>query len=206
MTDQTPAQIIAGVAKAVGHVSKTGRNTAQGFNFRGIDAVLNAVGPHLSAAGVTIALEGLDLDYSEVRVGAKQTPMAAVRARCSYVWHTPAGPLVTLTAAEAMDSGDKATAKVLSVALRTNILQTLCLPTDEPDPDTFSYERSEAQPTPAPQQAQQAGTDWVGLAGMAGSVDDIRRLWQQCSSAGQMTEAVDAAMRAAADRVSGVGA
>ena len=202
MTDQqTPAQIIAAVARAVGHVAKTGRNTAQGFNFRGIDAVLNAVGPHLAEAGVAIALEGLDLEYSEVLVGAKRTPMSCVRARCSYVWHTPAGPLVTLTAAEAMDSGDKATAKVLSVALRTNILQTLCLPTDEPDPDTFSYERSEAQPQPQPQPTQQAGTDWIGLAGMADSVDDIRRLWTACSEAGQMTEEIDGAMRAAAGRI-----
>jgi hypothetical protein len=41
-----------------------------------------------------------------------------------------------------MDSGDKATAKAMSVAMRTALLQALCLPTDEPDPDATSYERA----------------------------------------------------------------
>ena len=45
-----------------------------------------------------------------------------------------------LVAAEAFDSGDKATAKAMSVALRTFLLQLLALPTDEPDPDSFTYE------------------------------------------------------------------
>jgi len=46
--------------------------------------------------------------------------------------------------AESMDSGDKATAKAMSVAFRTALLQTLCLPTDESDPDADSYVRSAA--------------------------------------------------------------
>ena len=50
--------------------------------------------------------------------------------------------IVGTVAAEAMDSGDKATAKAMSVALRTFLLQVLALPTDEPDPDSFSYEAS----------------------------------------------------------------
>jgi hypothetical protein len=47
---------------------------------------------------------------------------------------------------EAMDSGDKAVAKAMSVAFRIALLQALALPTDEPDPDSYSYERSEAKP------------------------------------------------------------
>ena len=42
-----------------------------------------------------------------------------------------------------MDAGDKATAKAMSVAFRTALLQSLCLPTDDIDPDAQSYERSE---------------------------------------------------------------
>jgi hypothetical protein len=46
-----------------------------------------------------------------------------------------------------MDSGDKAIAKAMSVAFRTALLQTLALPTDEADPDTSSYQRSEPKPS-----------------------------------------------------------
>ena len=51
---------------------------------------------------------------------------------------------------EVVDSGDKATAKAMSVAFRTALLQALCLPTDEPDPDASSYERSSSEDVLAP--------------------------------------------------------
>jgi len=54
----------------------------------------------------------------------------------------------TAVAAEAMDSGDKAMTKAFSVALRTCLIQTLSLPTDEPDPDQDVYERSGKQEAP----------------------------------------------------------
>ena len=47
----------------------------------------------------------------------------------------------TRVAAEAWDSGDKAAPKAMSVAFRTALLQALALPTDDPDPDSQSYER-----------------------------------------------------------------
>jgi hypothetical protein len=63
-------------------------------------------------------------------------------------------------AGEAFDAGDKATPKAMSVAYRTMMLQTLCLPTDEPDPDSHTYTRDpkpvslttfkDVQPPPKP--------------------------------------------------------
>jgi hypothetical protein len=41
-----------------------------------------------------------------------------------------------------MDSGDKATAKAMSVAFRTALLQVFFLPTDEKDPDEDSFVRA----------------------------------------------------------------
>jgi hypothetical protein len=56
------------------------------------------------------------------------------------VYGSEGEPIVGDVAAEAFDSGDKATAKAMSVALRTFLIQLLALPTDEPDPDASSYE------------------------------------------------------------------
>src|SRR5690606_2912843 len=54
------------------------------------------------------------------------------------------------TYGEALDSGDKATAKAHSVAYRTFLLQALTIPTHEPDPDESSPERSTPPPPPPP--------------------------------------------------------
>jgi len=57
----------------------------------------------------------------------------------------PGGDRLEATVAgEAMDAGDKATAKAMSVAFRIVLLQALALPTDDTDPDATSYERSTA--------------------------------------------------------------
>ena len=70
--------------------------------------------------------------------------MGHVKVKVSYTFIGAGGDAIKATVVgEAMDSGDKATAKAMSVAFRTALLQTLSLPTDEPDPDSQSYERSE---------------------------------------------------------------
>lgn len=137
---------LAQVMDEVGAVRKTERNTNQQFNFRGIDAVVNAVSPALRKHGVVVVPSLHSIDYQTVEVGQNRTRMGHVRVQVSYTFAAADGSQVAaFVAAEAMDSGDKATAKAMSVAFRTALLQTLCLPTDETDPDAQSYERSPAQ-------------------------------------------------------------
>jgi hypothetical protein len=130
----------------VGAVKKLDHNSSgTGFNFRGIDAVTNAVYPALVKHGVIIAPKVIAYEYGTVVVGRNRTEMGHVRLTVEFTWYGPEDDhITTIAAGEAFDSGDKATAKAHSVAFRTTLLQTLCLPTDEPDPDSHSYERSEA--------------------------------------------------------------
>lgn len=131
-------------------VGKTDRNSQQGFNFRGIDAVINAVGPAFRKHGVMVLPVVMASEYSQVEVGKNRTPMGHVRLDVEFTFVTTDGSQVhAVVPAEAMDSGDKATAKAMSVALRTALLQVLALPTDEPDPDASSYERAPAGADPA---------------------------------------------------------
>jgi hypothetical protein len=126
-------------------VGKNDRNNQQGFNFRGIDAVINAVGPAFRKHGVFVVPSVQASEYSQVEVGKNRTPMGHCRLEVAFAFIAPDGSLVeAVVPAEAMDSGDKATAKAMSVALRTALLQVLALPTDEPDPDASSYERAPA--------------------------------------------------------------
>ena len=133
------------VMQEVGAVRKGDRNSSQGFSFRGIDAVVNAVAPALKRAGVVVMPHLQSVDYAQVEVGKNRTAMLQCRVVVQYAFIAEDGSnLAATVAAEALDSGDKATAKAMSVAFRTALLQALCLPTDEPDPDHDTYERSPA--------------------------------------------------------------
>jgi hypothetical protein len=161
------AQALNEVMKEVGAVKKNDRNSAQGFNFRGIDAVVNAVSPALQKHGVIVVPSVEEYDYASVEIGKNRTVMGHVKVKVTYTFIGAGGDAIKATVVgEAMDSGDKATAKAMSVAFRTALLQTLSLPTDEPDPDSQSYERSErlVVDTKALAQAIADATDLDALA------------------------------------------
>ena len=140
-------EALSKVMQSVGAVKKGDRNSQSGYNFRGIDAVTSAVYPALIEHGVVVVPKVLDYQYGTVVVGHKRTEMSHVRLTVQFTWIGPEGDQIeSVAAGEAFDSGDKATPKAHSVAFRTALLQTLCLPTDEPDPDTHTYERSGADP------------------------------------------------------------
>lgn len=148
----TVHQALSKVMAEVQAVRKDSKNQAQRFNFRGIDAVMNAVGPALRKHGVTILPEDVEVHRSNgTTANGKQT--AEVVIKVTYRVYGPAGDSIHgKVAAEAMDFGDKAIAKAMSVAYRTFLLQALTIPTDEPDPDSESYERGAPNGTGASQQ------------------------------------------------------
>lgn len=148
----TVHQALSKVMGDVQAVRKDSKNQAQKFLFRGIDAVLNAVGPALRKHGVTILPEDVEVHRSNgTTTSGKQT--AEVVIKVTYRIYGPNGDSIHgKVAAEAMDFGDKAIAKAMSVAYRTFLLQALTIPTDEPDPDSESYERGAPNGTGASQQ------------------------------------------------------
>lgn len=135
-------EALAAVMADVSHVAKRDVNQHQRFHFRGIDAVVNAVGPVLRKHGVTVRPVVQSVTYETVQTSTGK-PATACRVIADYVFGARDGTeLVTTVAAEAWDSGDKSAPKAMSVAFRTALLQALCLPTDEPDPDHSTYERA----------------------------------------------------------------
>lgn len=147
-------QLLNKCMEDAGAVRKTERNTHQNFNFRGIDSVVNAVSPAFRKHGVVVVPQINECIYETVTIGQNRTQMGHVRVNVTYTFFAPDGSNVASTvSAESMDSGDKATAKAMSVAFRTALLQTLCLPTDDTDPDAETFVRSEA-PKPQPKRAE----------------------------------------------------
>lgn len=137
---------LAAVMADCDHVAKRDRNTQQNFAFRGIDAVVNAVGPILRKHRVIVAPALVSADYAPVTLSGGKVATSC-RVVAEYVFYAEDGSSITArVAAEAFDLGDKATPKAMSVAFRTALLQALALPTDEPDPDSQSYERAAPDP------------------------------------------------------------
>jgi ERF superfamily len=145
---RTIYELIADAKRQIGPVGKTDWNEQQHFKFRGVDAVINAVAPVFDRLGIIPAPELLESAYQTVEIGSQRTRMGHVRLTVRYNFQGPGGPdagvLPATVPGEAMDVGDKATSKAMSVALRTALIQVLNLPTAETDPDQDTYERSEA--------------------------------------------------------------
>lgn len=123
-------------------ISKDSRNQQQGFNFRGIDAVLNTVGPVLREHGVIVVpIAG---EHTVERYPTKSGGQMCNRVvNMAFQVFGPAGDSFMGSAVgEASDAGDKAMTKAESVALRTFLLQALMIPTDDPDPDASTHERA----------------------------------------------------------------
>lgn len=166
-------QAISAVASDVGAVGKDGINQAQKFKFRGIDAVVNAVSPAMRRHGLVIfpVVESVTRSSAQTKSGGT---MNTVEVIAGYVFTGPDGSSFTAKVpGESFDSGDKATAKAMSVAFRTVLLQTFTLPTDETDPDAESYDAHRAHiprpqqnpdtyqpPRPGPPQQQMPNVDW----------------------------------------------
>lgn len=147
---------LAAVMADCDHVAKRDRNEHQRFMFRGIDAVVNAVGPVLRKHQVVVMPNVEHVSYDEVQTSTGK-PATACRVLATYTFYATDGSSVdTRVAAEAWDSGDKAAPKAMSVAFRTALLQALALPTDEADPDSQTYERDNA-PRQSAQQSQATG-------------------------------------------------
>lgn len=117
-------------------ISKTRKNAQQGYQFRGIDDVYNAIAPLLPKHGLVIIPKTISREVTE-RQAKNGTALFYVVVECEFTFvSTVDGSMHTAkTYGEAMDSGDKATNKAMSAAYKYMAMQVFCIPT-EGDNDT----------------------------------------------------------------------
>jgi hypothetical protein len=109
------------------------------FNFRGIDQVLNAVGPALRRHGVFVLPVSIDLTRSPGR-------MTESLVKVTYEITGPMGDSKHVASAgEGLDVGERGLAKALTTAYRNMLIVALTIPTDDPkmDPDVVDMRREE---------------------------------------------------------------
>lgn len=141
-------KVYSAIAAVMADLSKIGvgkdkKNSQQGFMYRGVDDAMNALSPLLSKHGLVIlprvtkrevierqsksggALFYVTLDMEFDFVAAEDGSKHVV------------GPVI----GEAMDSGDKASNKAMSIAYKYACFQAFCIPTEaDNDPDATTHE------------------------------------------------------------------
>ena len=136
-------------------IAKNRKNESQGFKFRGIDDVMNRMAQHLVEANLVIVPQVTSRDVQE-RVNSRGNPLFYVTVQVNFqVFSTVDGSnLICSVPGEAMDSGDKATNKALSIAYKYMAFQLFAIPIDE-DPDATTHQlapKKEKTLTPDEQQ------------------------------------------------------
>lgn len=144
-------------------ITKDKRNAQQGFRYRGIDDVLNTFQPLLAKHHVFVVPEVLDQQRQE-RTTGKGGSLLYSLLRMRYTFYAEDGSSVSaVVVGEGMDSGDKASNKAMSVAMKYAMFQVFCIPTEEmQDPDAETPEPSKPkaeQPAPEPVHCADCGAE-----------------------------------------------
>ncbi|ELI8238977.1 ERF family protein [Yersinia enterocolitica] len=167
---------IAAVAKDLSEIgiAKGSRNAQQGFQFRGIDAVYNALSPSLVRNGLVILPRITERTVSE-RATQKGGVLfyVVVKAEFDFVSVEDGSIHTVVTFGEAMDSGDKATNKAMSIAYKYAAFQAFCIPTEETaaDPDAEIHQ-------PAPRTPDQILADFTSQASNCQSLDELTGIYK----------------------------
>jgi hypothetical protein len=134
-------------------IAKARRNQAQGYSFRGIDDVYNALGKVLAANGLVVLPRVLARECIE-----RQTKQGAtlfyvtVDVEFDFVSAEDSSKHTVKTYGEAMDSADKATNKAMSAAYKYAAMQAFCIPT-EGDNDADAHTHDDLRPRNDPEAA-----------------------------------------------------
>ena len=141
-------------------ITKDKRNQKQGYVYRGIDDVMNTFQPLLAKHHVFVVPEVLERERQErvtYKDGKQSGTLLYSILTMRYTFYAEDGSSVSaVVIGEGMDSGDKASNKAMSVAMKYAMFQVFCIPTEEmqdPDADTPLPSCPEPEPEPEPKPA-----------------------------------------------------
>lgn len=116
-------------------VPKGDVNQGEGFKYRSIDAVMNAVHGALAAHGLAIIPEAAAQTRTEVQSRRGAAGAHLVMEVTFRVIHASGESFTAQVTGEATDYQGRCTSKAYTMALKTLLLQALCIPLVGEDPD-----------------------------------------------------------------------
>lgn len=177
-------QAIIGVMSDIGVIGKEKRNTQQGFKYRGVDDVMNALQPVMVQHGLFVVPEIIDQKREE-RQTKNGTNLIYSVCTVRYTFYAKDGSNVQcVVIGEGMDSGDKATNKAMSIAFKYACFQVFCIPTEEmKDPDAEVHEvtpKSKHTDNPAVEAVRAKANEVKKLlVKVTGSKENAQAVWEK---------------------------
>jgi hypothetical protein len=135
-------------------IAKTHANEVDDYKYRSIDDVLDRLAPLLARHRLCVLPRALERHVSE-RADEQNRLLLHVAVRVSFtLTSVEDGTSHTVEAyGEALDGGDKATAKAMSAAYKAAMVQSFCIPVrGVEDPDRASHRLSRSAHGPEPVQ------------------------------------------------------
>lgn len=162
-------------------ISKDRRNDQQGYKFRGIDDVYNALAPLLAKHGLCILPRVISREVVE-RVNKKETVLfyVTVGVEFDFVCAEDGSKHTITTYGEAMDSGDKATNKAMSAAYKYACMQAFSIPTEgDNDADAQTHEVAPRKfPSPVTSAMEGVKVDQAKIDKVASALVDFHTMAQ----------------------------
>ena len=161
-------------------ISKANRNQQQGYNFRGIDDVYNALSPLLAEHGLCILPRVLSRSVEQHQTAKGGTLFyVTVEVEFDFVCAEDGSSHTVKTYGEAMDSGDKATNKAMSAAYKYAAFQAFAIPTEgDNDADAQTHEVALRSIADDPRRASFLA-DTKAAIDSAASVGELRRITEE---------------------------
>ena len=160
-------------------IAKAHTNVRDQYQYRSIDDVLNRLGPLLARHRLCILPRVLERTATEQR-GDGDVLLTAATVRVAYELVSCRDGSTHLVEAvgEALDPGDKATAKALSAAYKSAMLQAFCVPVAGEDGDASSHRLKAVKQTIEPAQGWDAWArdiiDMIGGCETTQALDRVR--------------------------------
>jgi hypothetical protein len=136
-------QCIAEVQKQVAQtgIAKNKSNAQQGYKFRGIDDVYNALSLVLAEVGLVVITRCIEREQVE-RATKSGSPLfyTTLKVEYDFVSSHDGSKHTAVAYGEAMDSADKSTNKAMSASYKYAMFQTFCIPTEAQDADDVTHD------------------------------------------------------------------
>jgi len=118
---------LAAVNRKLGTIAKTQKNEYQNYMFRGIDDVMNALGPLLDEEEILVVREDMDLQLD--RPAGSKKLLATLKTKWTLTAVDGSG-LAVVAFGQGEDTQDKAVNKAASASFKYGVcLQLFCVPT-----------------------------------------------------------------------------
>ncbi len=169
-------------------IRKDRKNAQQGFMFRGIDAVYNALAPALVKHGLVILPRIIERSVTERQTQKGGTLFyVVVKAEFDFIATEDGSKHTVATFGEAMDSGDKATNKAMSIAYKYAAFQAFCIPTEETAIDADAEVHDVAPRNP--EQILSDYTEFLNVTSDTKAIEtEYRKVWRMLNGSDRQDE------------------